>query len=150
MMMSLGFFVFERRTTPYQAMEHQKSWRHPDNARVGARPTSQFTGVDNEFITLTGELRPEVTGGQASLNELTKMADKGESYPLIDGSGSSYGYFAIVDFSESKADFFKDGKPRSISFTMKLKRTDDAERDTLTNSSFGGLGTAAKILGAFR
>lgn len=146
MMMALGFFVFHRRTAPYQSFDHQKSWRHPDNSRVGARPRSQFTGVDNEFISLAGDLRPEVSGGQVSLDELTAMADTGKPYPLLNGSGINYGYFVIIDFNVSKTEFFKDGSARSINFSMKLKRTDAKERRILSTTALSAVTAAAKLI----
>lgn len=150
MMMTLGFFVFERRTAPYQTLEHDKAWRHPDNPRVGARPLSQFTGVDNEFMTLSGELRPEVTGGRASLNEVTRMADSGKAYPLIDGEGYTYGHFVILDIKETKTEFFKDGAARKIEFSMKLKRTDDKSRNRIGSADLGNLSLSASVLGGLR
>ena len=127
MMMTLGYFVFSRTTAPYQKTEQSMVWRHPSNARVNARPSSQFVGVGDETFNLSGVLMPEVTGGDSSLEQLVTMADKGTPYPLIDGSGKVYGHYVIERISRSRSDFFNDGAARKIEFTVELKRVDDAD-----------------------
>lgn len=44
MMLALGMFVFERRTLPYQSMQHSKNYRWASNDRVGKPPAYQFLG----------------------------------------------------------------------------------------------------------
>ena len=66
MMMVLGLFVFQLRTVPYQQLQYQRNWRHVTNNRVNRRPTTQFLGPDNDQLTLSGVLMPEVTGGRLS------------------------------------------------------------------------------------
>lgn len=44
MMLALGMFVFERRTLPYQSMQHSKDYRWASNDRVGKPPAYQFLG----------------------------------------------------------------------------------------------------------
>lgn len=130
-MMALGLFVFELSTTPYQDMQHKKAWRHPSSPRVGARPESQFLGPDEETITLSGVLYPELTGGEVSLAQLDQMADQGKAWPLISGSGYLYGLFVIESKDVRRSLFFADGTARRIEFTLNLKRADDNMVDTL-------------------
>lgn len=125
MMMALGFFVFGLHTVPYQQLQRQLVWRHPSNSRVGARPTRQFVGRGDETIILSGVLYPEVTGGKISLAALEAMADEGMAWPLIEGTGLFYGLFVIEEQSTTHAEFFPDGAPRKIEFTLKLARVDD-------------------------
>lgn len=61
MMMVLGLYVFMLRTVPYQELQYQRSWRHAANSRVNRRPSTQFLGPDNDSLTLSGVLLPEVT-----------------------------------------------------------------------------------------
>ena len=127
MMMTLGYFVFSRTTAPYQKTEQSMVWRHPTNARVNARPSSQFVGVGDETFNLSGVLMPEVTGGDSSLEQLVTMADQGAPYPLIDGSGKVYGHYVIERISRNRSDFFQDGAARKIEFSLALKRVGDAD-----------------------
>lgn len=72
-----GLFVFQLRTVPYQQLQYQRNWRHVTNNRVNRRPTTQFLGPDNDQLTLSGVLMPEVTGGRLSLLALELMAEQG-------------------------------------------------------------------------
>lgn len=125
MMMALGLFVFGLPTVPYQQLQRQLAWRHPSNSRVGARPTAQFIGRGDETVTLSGVLYPEITGGRVSLAALEAMADTGKAWPLIEGTGLFYGLYVIEEQATTHSEFFPDGAPRKIEFTLKLKRTDD-------------------------
>jgi len=124
-MMSLGMFVFERSSTPFQSMQHQLGWRHPVNSRVGVRPARQFLGPDDETVTLAGVLLPEITGGEPQIDELREMADEGGAWPLIDGNGRVHGVFTITGLSLTRTVFFEDGTARRIEFSLSLARVDD-------------------------
>lgn len=125
MMMVLGLFVFGLHTAAYQQFQRQVQWRHPANNRIGARPARQFTGRGDETITLSGVLYPEITGGRITLAALEAMADEGAAWPLIEGTGLYHGLFVIESLSTTAAEFFPDGAPRKIEFSISLARTDD-------------------------
>ncbi|ELI8045028.1 TPA: phage tail protein [Yersinia enterocolitica] len=129
MMMALGMFVFMLQTVPYQNLQHQMAWRHPSNARIGLRPSSQFLGPDEESITLSGVLYPELTGGKVSLMALQLMAETGKAWSLIEGNGAIHGMFVIESLSRTKSIFFSDGSARKIEFTLTLKRTDESLKE---------------------
>lgn len=129
-MMALGQFVFCLQTLPYTELQQQLAWRHASNSRVGARAKSQFLGVDEEKITLNGTLYPELTGGEEAIDTLRKMADAGDEYPLVDGTGRIYGFFVIESITPTRSEFFGDGAARKIGFSISMKRTDDDEVDT--------------------
>lgn len=126
-MMALGYFVFMRSTIPYQNTSREVSWSHVQNDVVGAMPKSQFTGKAGETFEISGELRPEITGGKLSILALEMMAEQGTAYPLISGSDFMIlGWFVIERISVQSTTFFADGTPRAISFSMSLKRVDDS------------------------
>ncbi|CDL85136.1 phage tail protein [Xenorhabdus cabanillasii] len=125
MMAALGLFVFMLKTTPYQSLQHQQSWRYGFNNRIGARPAFQFIGPDNDTITLSGSLYPEITGGRLSLLALQLMADSGKAWSFLDGHGMIYGMFVIESLDQTKTEFFADGAARKIDFTVTLKRVDE-------------------------
>ncbi|CHT03213.1 phage late control D family protein [Salmonella enterica subsp. enterica serovar Typhi] len=112
MMMVLGLYVFMLRTVPYQELLYQRSWRHAANSRVNRRPSTQFLGPDNDMLTLSGVLMPEITGGRLSLLALEQMAEQGKAWPLIEGSGTIYGMYVIEGLNQTKTEFFRDGMPR--------------------------------------
>lgn len=122
-------------TVPYQELQYQRSWRHAANSRVNRRPSTQFLGPDNDSLTLSGVLLPEVTGGRLSLLALEQMAELGKAWPLIEGSGTIYGMFVIEGLSQTKTEFFASGMPRRIEFTLTLKRVDESLSDMFGNLS---------------
>ncbi|EBV5086687.1 phage tail protein, partial [Salmonella enterica subsp. enterica serovar Minnesota] len=117
----------------------------------------QFLGVDEETITLSGELYPELTGGTLSLMTLQWMADTGKAWPLIEGTGFIYGMFVITSLSRTRTFFSPNGHASKIEFTLTLKRVDSSLKEL-----FGDLGaqleqirdgitdTAGKVLDAAR
>ncbi|MGQ5525171.1 phage tail protein [Chitinimonas sp. PSY-7] len=137
-MMALGLFVFELKTAPFQQMGHKKAWRHPTGSRVGARPESQFLGPDDETVSLTGVLYPELTGGELTLLQLDEMADQGTAWPLVREDGYLFGLFVIESKEVTRSLFFQDGAARELEFTLNLKRVDDDLVDAL--GSLGSIG----------
>uniref|UniRef100_UPI000C03CF18 phage tail protein n=2 Tax=Xenorhabdus cabanillasii TaxID=351673 RepID=UPI000C03CF18 len=136
MMAALGLFVFMLKTTPYQSLQHQQSWRYGFNNRIDARPAFQFIGPNNDTITLSGSLYPEITGGRLSLLTLQLMADSGKAWSFLDGHGMIYGMFVIESLDQTKTEFFADGAARKIDFTVTLKRVDEN-----LGEMFGDLGS---------
>lgn len=125
MMMAIGFFVFSLHTAAYQELQRQLAWRHASVPRVGDRPASQYIGPDDETITLNGVLLPELAGERLSLDVLQAMADTGDAWPLIEGTGRIYGLYVIESLQTTRTLFFQDGAARRIDFSLSLKRVAD-------------------------
>ncbi|HFJ0097407.1 TPA: phage regulatory CII family protein [Escherichia coli] len=70
-----------------------------------------------------------VTGGRLSLLALEQMAEQGKAWPLIEGSGTIYGMYVIEGLNQTKTEFFRDGMPRRVEFTLSLKRVDESLSD---------------------
>jgi phage protein U len=124
MMMSLGQFVFSLPTLAYQEFHRQMEWKHPGTSRVGERDAHQFIGKGDETISLTGWIAPEFNGKLDALAELCTMADNGDAYVLVEGTGRVYGEYVITNMTEGKSVFLTDGYPRKVDFTINLKRVD--------------------------
>jgi len=114
---ALGMFVFTRQTVPFQSLDRTSTWRHPTNA-----------------------IMREITGGRFSIKALELMADSGGAFPLIDGATFEIiGFFVIENIQETRTEFFGDGAPRAIDFTMNLKRTDDPMLIAIADSLMSNL-----------
>jgi len=156
MMLTLGLFVFQLQTVPYQSLQRDVDYRWPANNRVGLRPLPQFLGVNEEKITLSGVLMPEITGGRLSLMALNLMADEGKAWPLLEGSGTIYGMFVVNSVSETHTEHFFNGAARRIEFTLTLTRVDEslaamfgdmkAQADGLLNQAGGLTGQLGGLL----
>ena len=131
MMMILGMFPFALQTTPYQTSNQSNTWRHVKNDRVGKSPRYQYIGPDEEPITLSGTLYPEISGGDVSLTTLETMAYTGRAWPLIEGTGKIYGMYVIDGLTQNRTEFFQDGKARKIDFTLTLKKVSEDIREKL-------------------
>ena len=140
-MMSLGMFVFDVVTLPYQSSQRQVSWRHPASSRVGDRPARQFVGPNDETRTLSGVLFPELTGGHGSLSWLEWMADAGEAYPLMNGPGEVLGLWVIESLDTTDKEMLENGQARLIDFSLVLKRVN------VEQSALGGVGDVFPWLG---
>lgn len=125
MMMIYGVFVFSIPTATYQSLQRTTSWNHASNNRVGSMPAYQFVGKGEDSITLDGSIVPEF-GSQLSLTALRLMGDTGKSFPLIAGNGKIYGLWILESVDETQTYFFKNGKPRKVEFSLKLKKTQTA------------------------
>lgn len=120
-------FVFELKTIPFQKISETINYRYPSNNRFGERPATQFVGIGEEKITLSGVLYPEVTGGRVSFELYRRQADLGIAWPLINGSGILLGFYVNESIQTDREEFFSDGSPRKIDFTFSLKKVDPPE-----------------------
>lgn len=127
MLAAIGMFTFETSTALYDQFRRRRSWRHPSNERVGARPASQFAGAGDDVFNLVGRIFPGQLGDPASIDELARMAGTGQAFPLVDGEGVVYGAFVIENLEETGRELMDGGTPRVIDFSIDLKRVDDDE-----------------------
>lgn len=125
-MMIFGMFVFSLNTASFDNLKRSVAWRHPAQARIGARAGRQFLGVDDETITLAGTTYAEISKfGRVSLEALEAMGNSGKKYLLIGGDFKIYGQYVLESLETTRTAFFPDGTARKIEFSMTLKRVDD-------------------------
>lgn len=125
-LMSWGDFVFDWRTSiAPNELSREQGWRHASQARVGDRPAHQYTGQDEETLTLPGQLYPELGADWHSLDTLRDIADTGAPQVLIDGMGNVWGWYVIEKLTEKRTYMLDDGTPLEIDFSLTLKRVDD-------------------------
>ncbi len=80
MMMVLGLYVFAaHRSVSGTAVSTQLATCGKQPGKPSIRP--QFLGPDNDMLTLSGVLMPEITGGRLSLLALEQMAEQGKAWP---------------------------------------------------------------------
>lgn len=123
-LMILGDFVFELKSLPYQQLQRSTAQRWAKNNRVQQRPAFQYVGPGDDTLTLTGDLYPEITGNGQHIDQLRQMAAAGEPYLLVDEAGYLHGWWVIESVDEGQENFFGDGTPRKLNFTVKLSQAD--------------------------
>lgn len=122
MLMSLGLFIFELATAPYEELTRTLDWRHASTERFGARAASQYLGPGPDTVSITGAIIPEIAGTYGAMTKLADMADTGDSHDLVDGTGIVWGAFVIDRLEQRQAHLLDNGVPRRIDFTIDLHR----------------------------
>ena len=143
----LGYFPFTTATVPFQELSETKTYKHPTHQTVGAmNPPSQFTGAESS-ISISAELRPEITGGNVSISLLEKMADTGQPWPLILGRGKMMGSYVITKISKTESELMHSGAPRSIQFSMDLQKVSDQPFGLMGEAIGLGVGLVRTLTG---
>jgi uncharacterized protein len=122
MLAALGLFIFELASAPFDELNRTMDWRHGSSERFGARAASQYLGPGEDAVTITGAIAPEITGSYAALGTLVEMADTGDSYDFVDGTGIVWGAFVIERLDQRHQTLLINGVPRKIDFAIDLKR----------------------------
>ena len=123
-MMSWGEFVFQSNTAPYQSLGRNRNYRFEKTERFNSRAAYQFTGIGDDIINLSGVVYGGQIGSYQSLDEIDQTARKGDSETLIDGGGNIIGEYVLLSFETTSTEFFNNGKPRKVEFSMTLERVD--------------------------
>lgn len=124
MLMSLGMFPFSLSTLAHEDLSRRTAWRHATAQRVGARDATQYVGPGEESISFGGTAHADLTDGRAQLDRLREMANTGQAWPLVDGTGTVFGAFIIQTLDEKHKALFPDGTARAIDFSIDLLRVD--------------------------
>ncbi|WKL55998.1 phage tail protein [Asticcacaulis sp. ZE23SCel15] len=111
------------------------SWRHAQTDRFMARPALQYVGPGEETITLSGALFGGVIGNYGAIEQVRELADTGDAYTMVSGTGEVLGEWIILSLEEKRSNFFVDGMHRKADFTIELKRGDDAQSETATEAA---------------
>jgi uncharacterized protein len=127
----LGLFVFSLNTLPLSDRERSTTWRHARSEPIGKRATSQFIGPGDDAIVLKGQIAHDIAGSRFGLDVIRAMADTGESYVLVLGTGQVLGAWTIESLKETGRSLFPDGTPRAVEFSITLVRTTDDLIDKL-------------------
>lgn len=141
MLLALGQFPFLLLSAPLNEWQRQRAWKHATNSRVGARDASQYVGQGNDSITLAGLIAAGEIGSPLSLDVLVAMADTGDAYVLVDGTGRVHGAFVIAELHETQTYHNLLGVAQKIEFTLTLNRVDDSAMAATADS---GKSTAAQ------
>lgn len=132
MLASLGLFVFEPFKVAFDELQQKINYRYGTGNAVGVRPRMQYIGPDNDTISFSGVVYPELAGSNvASIDELIVMGNTGKTYALLDGTGRFYGMFYIESINRNQSHLLTNGSPRKIGFDITLKLQDDSNRESV-------------------
>lgn len=142
-LIALGPFRFSLSGAAYDELTRSSRWDWKPVDRVGTLPALQYTGPQNDTITLNGRIIPGFTGGIEQLARMRLLADMGTPMPMVDGTGRIHGLWVIESVEDTGTKHFKDGYPRMVTFTVGLKKYGDG------SGVFGALTKASKIISLF-
>ena len=126
MLMCLGQFPFTTDTLTFTQIQRQRTWQYAENSVAKGRKKRQFIGSGEDTISLPGLIYQEHGfGNRFALDDLAAMADTGQGFVLVDGSGYLYGVYNIDSIDETKSILMDNGVPRKVDYTLKLSRVDD-------------------------
>lgn len=132
MLASLGLFVFEPFKVAFDELQQKINYRYGTGNAVGVRPRMQYIGPDNDTISFSGVVYPELAGSNvASIDELIAMGNTGKTYALLDGTGRFYGMFYIESINRNQSHLLTNGSPRKVGFDISLKLQDDSNRESV-------------------
>lgn len=124
-LMALGMYLFEIPSLAYDQLKRKTDWQHASTGRIGARDATQFVGPGPETISLSGSAYAEIADGRAEIDTLRDMADQGEAWPLVDGTGTVFGDYVITAIDEGHSYVIEGGVPLRIDFGIELLRVGD-------------------------
>ena len=91
---------------------------------MGARAAAQYVGPGEDVVTIAGTLVPEIAGKFSAIDRIVEMADTGDSWPLMDGTGAILGTYRIETMEVQHIVIMAGGIPRIVDFSIDLKRMD--------------------------
>lgn len=121
---ALGLFVFELPSASFDEIIRRTDWRYAAGARVGARDAYQFVGPGDDTLSIPGSIYPEAIGSYGAIDTLRAMAEEGEAYQFVEGTGRVLGSFVITALDERSSTFLDNGVPRRKDFQLDLKRVE--------------------------
>lgn len=119
-MMMLGAYPFMLRTAAPQTVARRSEYRWQRQDRIGRKPAQQFLGAGSDEITLSGDILPHFAGGYGQLDAMRALAGRGKPLLLVSGRGQVLGDWVITAIEEEGSEFFADGAPGAIAFTMTI------------------------------
>lgn len=147
-MAKLGDYMFGLDTAAFQQLQRTTEYRWSLINRIGREPAAQFVGLGEDNIELSGVIYSHFRGGIAQVGLMRASAAAGEPLPLVysfEQGGQFCGRWCIKSIREGRTDFFRDGKPRKIEFSLSLTYYgEDAGGSKLSTlpSIFSGVTTA--------
>jgi uncharacterized protein len=132
--LTLGGFTFKASTVPIEAIRKQSAFDWSSQDRGKRSPAKQWSSLGNRTITIEGTIYPEYDPGSGNigsligpvgrfqLETLDSMAQAGEPYLLVDGTGLNLGKWIITSINEDQEYLLINGVPRKQKFNITLER----------------------------
>lgn len=137
--LALGPFMFHSLRFGFDGLRRNLSTRWADIPTVGGLNRLQWTGGEEDDVSIEGVVFPEEFGGLATLEGVRGAARTGMVLPLITLSGNVYGLHVIEGVSEDQSFHDALGLPRKDVFRLRLK--------AYTGGAFSPISIVATLFG---
>ena len=124
-LLSLGDYQFGMSTAAHDSMQESTAWRWVTQYRLGRDPALQYVGPGQRTLKLSGTIYPHFRGGLGQITEMKEEANEAEPLTLVDGQGNNMGTWVIKKISETQTNYFRDGIPKKIDFSLDLEKYGD-------------------------
>ena len=139
-LLSLGDYQFGMSTAAHDSMQESTAYRWVTQYRLGRDPALQYVGPGQRTLKLSGTIYPHFRGGLEQIAEMKGEADEAEPLTLVDGQGNNLGTWVIKKISETQSNYFRDGIPKKIDFSLDLEKygEDEVNQDNGGDNGGGG------------
>lgn len=121
--MTIGGFQFGIESAPIELFNRKVSYRWPSQERIGRENAHQYTGIDDEPITINGSYFPAYSKASAmQLDDLKDLAKKGEPQMVTLGTGKVLGKYCITEVTEDFSNLMDDIRPRKVTFSITITK----------------------------
>lgn len=122
-MAQLGEFQFSLETAAFDTLTRASEYRWATQQRIGRQPASQFIGLGEDKIELSGTIYPHFRGGLGQVGLMREIASEGVPLPLIysfENVGQYAGLWCINSISDNRSEFIRVGAAKKIEFSLSL------------------------------
>ena len=139
-LLSLGDYQFGMSTAAHDSMQQSTAYRWVTQYRLGRDPALQYVGPGQRTLKLSGTIYPHFRGGLDQIADMKEEADEAEPLTLVDGQGNNLGTWVIKKISETQSNYFRDGIPKKIDFSLDLEKYGEDEVNQEDGGENGGGG----------
>lgn len=132
-MLQIGAVAFSTIGPHYDKLASSAKATWARQKRFARADALQFTGMGEEAVTVSGTIYTDYFQGFSSLSTLRAQMPRPQM--LVSGAGDVFGLWCIVGVSNEQTYQDQRGRPRKVTFDVKLERYGE--------DGVGGLGLAA-------
>jgi len=142
-MLQIGSVAFKTTGPHYDKMKSSFTAQWARQKRFGRSDAMQWTGEGEDDVSISGTIYTDYYGGFGALSSLRSMSRSPQM--VVSGAGDVFGRWCILNVSNEQTLQDASGKPRKVTFDIKLTRYGEDGFDGL--GSLGGIGSALGGLG---
>jgi hypothetical protein len=122
----LGDFIFALKKSEFQTYSRSTSWRWVSVNVLKKAPRLHFAGKGEDKIKLEGIIYPDQeTREYSQIEEMRKQGNLGKPLPFTYANvraGEYLGKWVILNLSEERSLFNKDGSPMKMTFSLEIQQ----------------------------